>query len=399
MAFWALDPRPPGNSSVAAEIVPPKRSNRHMATGSTRVRPDERELLEAARAGDEGAFERLIGLYRPELHAHCYRMLASLHDADDAMQEVMLRAWRSLGRFEGRSSVRSWLYTIATNTSLNLIARRPKRVLPIDHGPPTDPSDGLGEPIIETIWAEPYPDEGIGLEDGYAAPDARYEQRESVELAFIAALQHLPPNQRAVLILREVLGFSARETAEALETTVASANSALQRARETIDRKLPAQTQQATLRALGDERLAQIVEAYMEALASGDVDRVVELLAEDAAWSMPPLATWFRGAALPGFLRYGPLSGEWRWRHVATRANAQPAIGAYTWDEAEQAHLPFALDVLTLEGDRIKEVTAFITRATDSREREYYTRWPAQPNDPDRVRNVFERMGLPARVD
>src|SRR5215207_9644144 len=224
----------------------------HMDASTTRVRDEERDLLEGARAGDEGAFARLIALYNSELHAHCYRMLGSLHDADDAMQEVMLRAWRSLGRFEGRSSVRSWLYTIGTNTCLNLIARRPKRVLPIDYGPNTDPNDGLGEPIIETIWAEPYPDERLGVEDGLFAPEARYEQRESVELAFIAALQHLAPNQRAVLILRDVLGFSAKETADSLDTTVASANSALQRARATIERKLPAQSQQATLRTIGD---------------------------------------------------------------------------------------------------------------------------------------------------
>ena len=369
-----------------------------MAGTTTRVRAEERDLLAGARAGDESAFGRLIELYRSELHAHCYRMLGSLHDADDAMQEVMLRAWRSIGRFEGRSSVRSWLYTIATNTCLNLIARRPKRVLPIDYGPPTDPSDGLGEPIIETIWAEPYPDEKLGVEDGLAAPAARYEQRESVELAFIAALQHLAPNQRAVLILRDVLGFSAKETADALDTTVASANSALQRAREAVDRKLPEQSQQATLRTIGDERLAAIVEAYMEAMEGGDVDRVVGMLAEDAAWSMPPLATWFRGDDVPGFLANGPLSGEWRWKRLPAQANGQPAVAGYVWDDAAQAYVAFALDVLTFEGDRIKEVTAFITRASDSRERAFYENWPRQELDPERVRNVFERFGLPVRL-
>ena len=369
-----------------------------MSTTQTRVRPEERSLLERARTGDEGAFSRLVELYNSELHAHCYRMLGSLHDADDAMQDVLLRAWRSLGRFEGRSSVRSWLYTIATNACLNLIAGRPKRVLPIDYGPPTDPSDGLGEPIIETVWAEPYPDDKLGVEDGFLAPEARYEQRESVELAFIAALQHLAPNQRAVLILRDVLGFSAKETADALETSVPSANSALQRARETIERKLPEQSQQATLRTIGDEKLAKIVEAYMDAITTGDVDRVVGMLAEDAAWSMPPLATWFRGDDIPGFLANGPLSGEWKWKRVAAQANGQPAVAGYIWDEDEQAYLPFALDVLTFEGDRIKEVTAFITRASDSREREFYEKWPTQELDPDRVRNVFERFGLPARL-
>src|SRR5881227_194403 len=169
------------------------------------------DVLAAARTGDEGAFARLVEPYRSELHAHCYRMLGSVHDAEDALQEALLRAWRGLARFEGRSSLRSWLYTIATNTCLNLIAKRPKRVLPIDYGPAADPHEGPGEPLVESVWVEPYPDDKLGLEDGYAAPEARYEQRESVELAFIAALQNLPANQRAVLVLREVLGFSARE--------------------------------------------------------------------------------------------------------------------------------------------------------------------------------------------
>src|SRR4051812_37597268 len=202
----------------------------------------ERGLLESARGGDEGAFAQLLDPYRGELHAHCYRMLGSVHDAEDSLQDALLRAWRGLGRFEGRSSLRSWLYTIATNTCLNAIAARPKRVLPVDYGPAFDPHTPPGEPIVESVWIEPYPDETIGLEDGFAAPEARYEQREAVELAFVAALQHLPPNQRAVLILREVLGFSAKEVAEALETTVASVNSAMQRARAAVDERVPEQS-------------------------------------------------------------------------------------------------------------------------------------------------------------
>src|SRR5437899_9980739 len=201
-------------------------------------------------------------------------MLASLHDAEDAMQDTMLRAWRGLARFEGRSSLRSWLYTIATNACLNLIARRPKRVLPIDYAPAADPHGGPGEPIVESVWVEPYPDEMLGLEDGFAAPDARYEQREAVELAFVAALQHLPPNQRAVLILREVLGFSAKEVAESLDTTVASVNSALQRARAAVDERVPEQSQQATLRSLGDDALRDVVDRYVDAWERKDVDPV-----------------------------------------------------------------------------------------------------------------------------
>jgi RNA polymerase sigma-70 factor, ECF subfamily len=369
-----------------------------MTTAQTHGTAHERALLQGARGGDENAFGELLQPYRGELHAHCYRMLGSVHDAEDALQDATLRAWRGLARFEGRSSLRSWLYTIATNSCLNLIAKRPKRVLPLDYGPPTDPHDGLGMPLSETVWIEPYPDESMGLDDGYAAPDARYEQRESVELAFVAALQHLPATQRAVLILREVLAFSAAEVAETLETTVASVNSALQRARKTVDEKLPAESQQKTLRTIGDEKLREIVDAYMDALARGDVPRVVSMLAEDAAWSMPPLPTYFTGFdGITEFLRMGPLSGAFRWKHLPTRVNGQPASAAYEWSEEEQAYLPFALDVLTFEGDRIKEVTAFITRTADSDDPEFYRRWPDQPLD--RARFTFERFGLPGRLD
>ena len=369
-----------------------------MTTSGTRSAAAEDQLLRAARNGDEDAYARLLETYRGELHAHCYRMLGSVHDAEDALQEASLRAWRGLGRFEGRSSLRSWFYTIATNTCLNAIARRPKRVLPIDYGPATDPHDGLGMPLSETVWVEPYPDETIGVADGFAAPDARYEQRESVELAFVAALQHLPATQRAVLILREVLGFSAAEVADTLETTAASVNSALQRARKTIDGKLPERSQQATLRALGDRKVAEIVERYIDAMARGDVERVVSMLAQDAAWSMPPLPTWFSGHdGIAGFLRFGPLSGEWRWRHVPARVNGQAAVAVYQWDAGEAAYLPFALDVMTLEGDRIKEITAFIARASEGEDREYYERWPEQRLD--HARFAFERFGLPGRLD
>src|SRR5215204_27181 len=255
-----------------------------MSTTPTEV--EQKELLETARKGSEDAYARLVEPHRSELHAHCYRMLGSVQDAEDALQEALMRAWRGLPKFEGRSSLRSWLYRIATNTSLDAIERRPKRVLPIDYGPPADPHGGVGEPVVESVWIEPYPDETLGIEDGYASPDARYEQRESVELAFIAALQLLPATQRAVLILREVLGFSAAEVAEALDTTVASVNRALQRARKTLADRLPDQSQQATLRTLGDEALREIVERYVDAWERCDVDTVVSLLAEDAAFTM-----------------------------------------------------------------------------------------------------------------
>jgi RNA polymerase sigma-70 factor (ECF subfamily) len=325
----------------------------------------DRDLVTAAREGDGDAYQRLVEPYQRELHAHCYRMLGSLHDAEDALQDALLRAWRGLGRFEGRSSLRSWLYRIATNTCLDLIGKRPKRVLPIDHGPTTDPHEGPGRPLSETVWIEPYPDQLVAAEP---APDARYEQRESVELAFIAALQHLPARQRAALILRDVLGYSARETAEQLDTSTAAANSALQRARATMDDKLPDQSQQATLRELGDDELAAIVTRYTDAWERGDVDAVAAMLTEDAALTMPPMATWFRGEGVLVFLREWAFSGraydaEGRRdvRVVPTTASGQPAFATYSYDETSGRHLPAVLQVLTLRGGRIEEITGFVS--------------------------------------
>jgi RNA polymerase sigma-70 factor, ECF subfamily len=355
-------------------------------------------LLVAARRGDEAAFEQLIEPHRRELHAHCYRMLGSLHDTEEAMQEAMLRVWRGLERFEGRSSLRSWLYKVATNTCLDSIARRKRRLLPEEYGPKADPHLPPGEPVAEAVWIEPYPDEMLEIEDGYAAPDTTYEKREAVELAFVAAMQHLPPRQRAVLILREVLGFSAKEVGETLDTSVPSVNSALQRARKVVDERLPERSQQVTLRSLGDARMKEIVEEYMEAMRAGDVQRVVSMLTEDVAWSMPPLASWYGGVEeVEVFLRTKPLSGEWRWRHRPTIANGQLAVGAYTWMEAEKTHLPFSLDVIALEDDRIREVTAFVVRPADTPDG--YSRWPDRAADPRRVESVFRRFGLPDHLD
>jgi RNA polymerase sigma-70 factor, ECF subfamily len=370
-----------------------------MATSPPRATPEERSLLEAARGGDEHAFARLVDAYRGELHAHCYRMLGSVHDAEDALQEVHLRAWRAIGRFEGRSSFRSWLYTIATNTSLNHIARRPKRVLPIDYGPATDPHDGPGTPLVESVWIEPYPDEQMGLTDALAGPEARYEMRESVELAFVAALQHLPASQRAILILREVLGFSARETAEMLDTTVAAVNSGLQRARRAVEERTPEQSQQRTLRELGDEELQRLVARYVDAWERNDVDAVVAMLAEDAAISMPPLASWFGPRdVMAEFLAMFPLSGTWRWKTTVTRANGQPAVGFYVWEDDAGAYEPFALNVLTFEGDKVRDVVAFAVRAIDAEERERYHRWVDEPPDAERLQSTFGRFGLPERL-
>jgi RNA polymerase sigma-70 factor (ECF subfamily) len=371
-----------------------------MSPGPTESTVRESELLATARDGNEEAYRRLVEPHRSELHAHCYRMLGSVQDAEDALQEALVRAWRGLEKFEGRSSLRSWLYRIATNTSLDAIQRRPKRVLPIDYGPSADPHGGVGEPMVESVWIEPYPDETLAVEDGYASPDARYEQREAVELAFIAALQLLPANQRAVLILREVLGFSAQETAETLETSVASVNSALQRARATVEKKLPDQSQQETLKALGDERLRELVERYAEAWERNDVDTVVSMLADDVAFTMPPMARWFSGLEdVRGFLEKWSMLPDWGWKSIPVSANGQAALAFYSWDEEQQARVPFAVNVLTFEGEKIKEVDAFILRASMDPDPEVQARTPEQPADYEKLAAAYKRFGLPARID
>jgi RNA polymerase sigma-70 factor (ECF subfamily) len=352
--------------------------------------------LERARAGEESAFARLVEPHRRELHAHCYRMLGSVHDADDALQDALLRAWRGLARFEGRSSLRSWLYTIATNACLDQIGRRPKRVLPMDYGPPTDPHVAPGEPVVESVWLDPYPDEVLGLADGRATPEARYELRESVELAFVAALQHLPANQRAVLILREVLGFSAREAADSLKTTVASVNSALQRARAAVSERVPEQTQQATLRDLGAEPVAELVGRYVDAWERCDIDAFAAMLAEDATFAMPPLASWYEGReAIRGWAAGWPLSGAWRWHALVTTANGQPALGFYAWSADDGRFRPFALNVLGLRGSQISDVTAFIARSPEAASPEAFERYPDEPVDATRLDDLFARFGLP----
>lgn len=344
-----------------------------MATSALNTGEQERVLLAAARDGDERAFGSLVEPRRAELHAHCYQMLGSVHDAEDALQEALLRAWRGLTRFKGHSSLRSWLYKIATNACLDLIGRRRRRVLPMDYGPAFDPHGAFGEPLSESVWIEPYPDEALGSSAGLSGPEAAYEHRESVELAFVAALQHLPVRQRAVLVLREVLGFSALEVAETLETTVASVNSALQRARATLDARLPDHSQQATLRSLGDDKLREIVEGYVQAMEAGDVEAVIGLLTEDVAWSMPPTPTWYQGHdAIRAFLVRGPFT--LRWRHRVVRANGQVAVAGYAYIEDRGGYVAYALDVLALQGDRIAEITAFLDPA------------------------VFARFGLPDRL-
>ena len=295
---------------------------------------NDEELLEAARHGDEGAFSQLIGLHRGVLHAHCYRMLGSVQDAEDALQETLLNAWRALPQFGGRSSLKSWLYKIATNACLKTIERRPTRVLPIDYGPAADPHDPLAVPLLESVWIDPYPDTGIELEDRHASPEVRYEQRESVELAFVAALQHIPAKQRAVLILRDVLAFSAKEVAETLEMTPAAVDTALQRAHKTVDERLPGQSQQDTLQAIGDEQLRELVDGFIDAWERADVDAVVAMLAHQATIAMPPQPTWYRGRdAVATFLRVVAFAPGTRWRLLPVSANGQLAFGEYRWNE------------------------------------------------------------------
>ena len=326
---------------------------------------DERALIEGVRRGEGDAFGRLVKPYRTELHAHCYRLLGSVHDADDALQDALLRAWRGLPGFDDRRPLRPWLYKIATNVCLDLVAMRPRRWLPVDYC-----SAGGDEPV----WVGPYPDEQLGLPGGYASPEARYEQREAVELAFIAALQHLPARQRAVLILRDVLGFSARDAAFVLGTTPASVHSALQRARQAIRARLPGQSQQQAMRSLGDRRLRELAQRLADALAAGQVEVIVAMLAEDATFAMPPYPDWCRGRDAVSRSWLMPAGSPTGLRYLPARANGQPALGAYKLDPRQGRYLPVALDVLSWHGSQIVAITAFRTPA------------------------VFPRFGLPDKL-
>jgi len=332
---------------------------RHFVSDSETVAGRTEKLLAAAQHGDERAFAELLGGFRGELHAHCYRMLGSLHDADDAWQEVLLRAWRSISGFEGRSSFRRWLYRVTTNVCLTMIAQRAKRVLPMDLTPAAEVGDSLGEPRTEAIWLEPYPDSMRQAFDSRFSPDASMERRENIELAFVAAVQHLPGNERAALLLREVIGFSAREVAELVDASVPAVNSALQRARRIVNDHIQTQGSRSTARSIGDTRLRKVVDDYIEAFERGDVDALVTLLTDDVTWSMPPVPTWYGGrAAVTDFLINYPM--RVRWRHLTTVANGQPAVGCYIWDSERVEYVANVLDVLTFRGERIAAVTAFM---------------------------------------
>lgn len=321
-------------------------------------------LLARARVGDEAAFRDLTDAYRRELHLHCYRMLGSVHDAEDMLQETLLAAWRGLERFEGRASLRAWLYRIATNRCLNLRRDAARREPP---DPPFQPPEPTR--VAEPRWLEPYPDRLLaGVADATPGPEARYETREAIELAFIVGLQDLPPRQRAALVLRDVLGFHTAEVAELLESSEASVKGALQRARMALDEG-GSPPDRDHVPDPDSPRERELVRRFADAFENDDVDAVVALLTDDAWLTMPPSPLAYQGpAAIASFLR---TSAEWRaprrFRLVPTRANTQPAFGLYVDD----GHAPIAhaagVVVLTLAGDRIAAITRFVDTGVLSR--------------------------------
>lgn len=318
------------------------------------------ELLTQAREGDPDAFAELTGPFRRELQLHCYRILGSSVDAEDMLQETMVAAWRGLGRFEGRSSLRAWLYRIATNKCLNALRDsrgRPEYSMSVPLPEPTR----HGEPL----WLSPHPDEMLGdFPDPAPGPEARYEARESVSLAFVAALQHLPPRQRATLVLRDVLGFRAAETADILDCSLDAANNALKRARAALADRFGVGGRDRLDRAPapGSARERRVVDRFVDAFERGDVPGIVGLLTEEAWLTMPPSPFEYQGrATATHFLSAIPFRhGTRSYRLIATRANGQPAFGCYLRDP----HAPIAhangLIVLTLAGDQISAITRFL---------------------------------------
>jgi RNA polymerase sigma-70 factor (ECF subfamily) len=313
----------------------------------------------AIRAGDESAFVALAERYRRQLHVHCYRMVGSLEEAEDLVQESILRAWRRRTSFEGRSSFRGWLYRIATNACLDLLDRRPRRVLAPDVVPASDPLLDLPPPA-DFPWLDPYPDR---LLDPAASsdeePEAVVVRKETIELAFMAAIQHLPPRRRAVLILRDVLGWSAKDAAAVLGVTVASVNSSLQRARATLKAKLPPRRLDWAPSGEPSTTERTLLHRYMQAHENGDMDSLARLLREDARVSAAPLPLWFDGReAFLASARRSAAVG--RFRFLATGANRQLAAGSYVRDPAGPGHVPLAIDVLRIEADRVAEIATFL---------------------------------------
>ena len=321
------------------------------------------DVLERARSGDEIAFRELVEPYRSELQFHCYRILGSVQDAEDLLQETLLAAWRGLDSFEGRASVRSWLYRIATNRCLNALrdrGRRPKEVPPMAE--PPEPTR-----LTEPTWLEPYPDALLeGVADASPGPEARYETRETIGLAFVAALQHLPPSQRAALVLRDALGFRTAEVAEMLDTTATSVKGALQRARAALEARVPAGARdRAPLPHSAKER--ELVQRFVDAAEQGDTEKVVSLLTDDAWLTMPPEPYEYQGhAAIAAFLRDRAIRRGAPLRLVPTRANGQPAFGCYLPDAQAAIMHAYGLLVLTLDAERISAITWFMDRSVFS---------------------------------
>ncbi len=318
------------------------------------------DTLSRARAGDENAFRELVDPYRRELQLHCYRILGSLQDAEDQLQETLLAAWRGLDGFEGRASFRAWLYRIATNRCLNVLRDRRRR--PQEASRMVEPPEPTRR--VEPSWLEPYPDVLLeALADTAPGPDARHETTEAVGLAFAAALQHLPPAQRAALVLRDVLGFHTSEVAEVLDSSEASVKGALQRARATLGERMPAgDRERAPLPRSARER--EVVGRFAAAVERGDTDGVVSLLTDDAWLTMPPEPYEYQGGeAIARFLQDREIRRGAPLRLVPTRANGQPAFGCYLPDAQAAIARAYGLMVLTLEGDRISAITWFGERS------------------------------------
>jgi RNA polymerase sigma-70 factor, ECF subfamily len=319
---------------------------------------EQSEQLRLAREGDQQAFEKLVEPYHHEILVHCYRILGSFEDAEDMLQETLLRVWNHLDAFEGRSSLRTWLYKIATNACLDALDSRRVRGLPRELYGRGDPKGPLPSPLQEATWVEPFPDEMIDGQPGIY-PEAMYEVRESITLAFVAALQKLPGRQRAALLLHDVMGWSANETAEILDMTTVAVNSALQRARETM--KQPSERRSTSLRL--NEELSALLKRYVAAWEAADSAALVAVLREDVALTMPPLPVWFGGHAdVRAFLEdqlFRSMS-PFKVRLEAIRANGSPAFAVYQMDST-RIYRAVALHILTIENGEISEINDFLT--------------------------------------
>jgi RNA polymerase sigma-70 factor (ECF subfamily) len=321
------------------------------------VPPEETDLI-AATGGDEAAFARLIEPRRRELRAHCYRMCGSLDDAEDLLQETFIRAWKGLASFEQRSSFRTWLYKVATNVCLNALEARKSRTLPSELGPPVAVFEGTGTRVLDPTWLEPLPD--ALLPEAPPPPDARIGERDSVCIAFLVALQRLPAKQRAVLLLRDVLGFEANECAELLEISVPAVKSALQRARETLDAETESPWDHRV--DVKDPGTRDLLARYVAAWERADVDALVAVLREDATFSMPPMTEWFLGPRSIGRLireQIFTTKGRGGVRVVETRANGAPAFAIYFRGKEDEPYVPKSIQVLALEGDKVARIINF----------------------------------------